>query len=136
MTAAFDMTIPERFAQALSPLHPDGAQHAAAAALRLYLELGKLGVDALQSRAAHEGMTPAEVILNLLTHVKGAAPATTMTPRPKAWNKHDNDVRDQRIAQEYFDGGITYARLAVKYDLSTIRVAQIIAKARAAQQLV
>jgi len=59
-----------------------------------------------------------------------------MTPRAKAWNKHDNDVRDQRIAQEYFDGGITYARLAVKYDLSTIRVAQIIAKARAAQQLV
>ena len=133
MTAAFDMTIPERFAQALHPLHPDGAQHAAAAALRLYLDLGKLGVDALNSRAAHEGMTPSELVLHLLAVVEtpATAPTGTMTPRPTRAAKHQHAERDQRIAQEYFEGGITYARLAVKHDLSTIRIAQIIAKARA-----
>lgn len=136
MTAAFDMTIPERFAQALHPLHPDGAQHAAAAALRLYLDLGKLGVDALNSRAAHEGMTPSAVILHLLanpTPTEAPTPVGTMTPRPPHAAKDRHAERDQRIAQEYFEGGITYARLAVKHDLSTIRVAQIIAKARALQ---
>lgn len=132
MTAAFDMTIPERFAQALHPLHPDGAQHAAAAALRLYLDLGKLGVDALNSRAAHEGMAPSELVLHLLANPTPSAP-TTMTPRPPHAAKDRHAERDRRIAQEYFEGGITYARLAVKHDLSTIRVAQIIAKARALQ---
>ena len=134
MTAAFDMTIPERFAQALHPLHPDGAQHAAAAALRLYLDLGKLGVAALTSRATHEGMTPSELVLHLLAVVEAPAAATptgTMTPRPTRAAKDRHAERDQRIAQEYFEGGITYARLAVKHDLSTIRIAQIIAKARA-----
>lgn len=140
MTQAFDMTIPEKFAQALHPLHPDGAQHAAAAALRLYLELGKLGVDALQSRAKHEGMTPAELVLHLLANPTGSAPATTMTPRGKTSHsarspRADNQDRDQRIAQEYFDGGITYARLAAKYGLSTVRVTQIVTKAREMQRI-
>ena len=131
MTIAFDMTIPERFAQALHPLHPDGAQHAAAAALRFYLDLGKLGVDALNSRATHEGMTPSELVLHLLAVVETPATPTTMTPRPKARTRQDNDARDHAIADEYLAGGTTYARLAVKYGLSAIRVTQIVAKAKA-----
>lgn len=141
MTTSFTMEIPDRFAAKLEPLHPEGAQHAAAAALRLYLELGELGVKALQARAAHEGMGQAEVVLHLL-----AAPAVTMTPtssgssgsahsnatNPKPRTKRvSNQDRDLRIAQDYFDGGTTYARLAAKYGLSAIRVTQIVAKARA-----
>lgn len=142
MTAAFDMTIPEKFAQALHPLHPDGAQHAAAAALRLYLELGKLGVDALNARASHEDMSPAEVILNLLANPTPSAEGTTMTPPGEAQpakypqkSRADNQARDARIAQEYFEGGITYSRLAAKYGLSTVRVTQIVSRAREMQRI-
>lgn len=137
MTAAFDMTIPEKFAQALEPLHPDGAQHAAAAALRLYLGLGKLGLDALNSRAKHEDMTASELILHLLANpAPTAAPATlsatTMTPtRPP---RHATQARDAQIAEEYFAGGTTYARLAAKHGLSTVRIAQIIARVRAQRE--
>lgn len=130
--AAFDMTIPAEIAAKLEPLHPDGAQHATAAALRLYLGLGKLGIDALHSRAAHEGMTPAEVILNLLAN---PTPVGTMTPRPQGRPRVDNQDRDQRIAQEYFEGGVTYARLGAKYGLSTVRVTQIVTKARELQRI-
>ena len=141
MTAAFDMTIPEKFAQALEPLHPDGAQHAAAAALRLYLGLGKLGLDALNSRAKHEDMTAPELILHLLANpAPTAAPAplsaTTMTPtRPPQPRKQSNQDRDHAIAQEYFAGGVTYARLAAKYGLSTVRVTQIVGRARELQRI-
>ena len=137
MTAAFDMTIPEKFAQALEPLHPDGAQHAAAAALRLYLGLGKLGVDALKSRAQHEGMGEAELLLHLLAAPAGdRGSATTMTPtRPPQPRKQSNQDRDHAIAQEYFAGGVTYARLAAKYGLSTVRVTQIVGRARELQRI-
>lgn len=146
---AFDMTIPEKFAQALQPLHPDGAQHAAAAALRLYLDLGELGVKALQARATHEDMKPAELILHLLANPSPAyipnhtstTSATTMTPRaagaPKPNRRAaDNHARDLQIAEEYFEGGTTYARLAAKHGLSAIRVTQIVAKARALRSAV
>lgn len=143
MTLAFDMTIPEKFAARLEPLHPEGAQHAAAAALRLYLDLGELGVKALQARAAHEGMSEAEVVLNLLANPAPAATpastnlgATTMTPRPSTTpRKQNNHARDQAIAEEYFAGGITYARLAAKHGLSTVRVTQIVTKAREMQRI-
>lgn len=141
MTLAFDMTIPEKFAQALSPLHPQGPEHAAAAALRLYLDLGELGVKALQARARHEGMSEADVIMHLLanpvtaTSTPTATPsATTMTPRAAVRQRHETQARDLQIAQEYFEGGITYARLAAKHGLSTVRIAQIIAHARAQQE--
>lgn len=134
MTIAFDMTIPEKFAARLEPLHPEGAQHAAAAALRLYLDLGELGVKALQARAEHEGMSEAHVILHLLANPAPANPsATTMTPHqpsPSRPRRQSNHARDQAIAEEYFAGGITYARLAAKHGLSTVRVTQIVTKAR------
>ena len=127
---AFDMTIPADIAQKLEPLHPDGAQHATAAALRLYLGLGKLGVDALHARAKHEDMSPAELVLHLLAVVETptASAATTMTPRSRRLANH---ARDAQIADEYLAGGTTYPRLAAKYGLSTIRVSQIVAKAKA-----
>lgn len=128
MTIAFDMTIPADIAAKLEPLHPEGAQHAAAAALRLYLGLGKLGVDALNSRAKHEDMRASDLVLHLLATVDTP---TTMTPRPKARTRQDNDARDHAIAQEYFEGGTTHAQLAVKHGLSAIRVSQIVAKAKA-----
>lgn len=137
-TAAFDMTIPEKFAQALEPLHPEGAQHAAAAALRVYLGLGKLGVDALNTRAQHEDMTPSELILHLLANPTPTTSATTMTPRPAPAprkTRADNHARDAQIAQEYFDGGITYSRLAAKYGLSMVRITQIVARARDMQSI-
>ena len=136
MTAAFDMTIPEKFAQALEPLHPDGAQHAAAAALRVYLGLGKLGVDALNARAQHEDMTASELILHLLANPAPTThPATTMTPLVPPPRKQSNQDRDHAIAQEYFAGGVTYARLAAKYGLSTVRVTQIVGRARELQRI-
>lgn len=128
---AFDMTIPADIAQKLEPLHPEGAQHATAAALRLYLGLGKLGVDALHARAKHEDMSPADLVLHLLAVVETPASAgtpTTMTPRSVRMANH---ARDAQIADEYFAGGTTHARLAAKYGLSTIRVSQIVAKAKA-----
>lgn len=142
MSLAFDMSIPEKFAQALHHLHPDGAQHAAAAALRLYLDLGELGVKALQARAKYEGRGEADVILNLLANPPATTAntndsATTMTsaPRRARTPRIDNQARDARIAQEYFDGGITYARLAAKHGLSTVRVTQIVTKAREMQRI-
>lgn len=126
---AFDMTIPADIAQKLEPMHPSGAQHATAAALRFYLGLGKLGVDALNARAKHEGMSPAELVLHLLAVVETPTPeATTMTPRSRRLSNH---ARDAQIAEEYFAGGTTHPRLAAKYGLSTIRVSQIVAKAKA-----
>lgn len=141
--AAFDMTIPAEIAAKLEPLHPDGAQHATAAALRLYLGLGKLGIDALQTRAKHEDMTASELVLHLLANPAPTAaptPVGTMTPlertpRSQGRPRVDNQDRDQRIAQEYFDGGVTYARLGAKYGLSTVRVTQIVTKARELQRI-
>lgn len=135
--AAFDMTIPAEIAAKLEPLHPDGAQHATAAALRLYLGLGKLGIDALQTRAKHEDMTASELVLHLLANPTPAAaptPVGTMTPMGRT-PRGGNQDRDQRIAQEYFDGGVTYARLGAKYGLSTVRVTQIVTKARELQRI-
>ena len=134
---AFDMTIPAEIAAKLEPLHPDGAQHATAAALRLYLGLGKLGIDALQTRAKHEDMTASELVLHLLANPTPAAaptPVGTMTPMGRT-PRGGNQDRDQRIAQEYFDGGVTYARLGAKYGLSTVRVTQIVTKARELQRI-
>ena len=135
--AAFDMTIPAEIAAKLEPVHPDGAQHATAAALRLYLGLGKLGIDALQTRAKHEDMTASELVLHLLANPTPAAaptPVGTMTPMGRT-PRGGNQDRDQRIAQEYFDGGVTYARLGAKYGLSTVRVTQIVTKARELQRI-
>jgi Mor family transcriptional regulator len=134
----FTMTVPERFAQRLQPLHPDGAEHAAAAALRLYLELGELGVKALQARAKHEGMNEAELIEHLLlspnpdrgTITRGEVEGRRERERAPNYRQANNIERDRQIADEYFAGGTTYPKLAVKYGLSAIRITQIVTRAR------
>jgi hypothetical protein len=128
----FTIDIPAHYAERLQPLHPDGAQHAAAAALRLYLDLGELGVDALRSRATHEKMKPGELVLHLLAgfEVRGTE-GTIITPAGKPKRGVANPARDAEIYATYKAGGTTYAKIAAQYNLSTIRVAQILAAGRA-----
>jgi hypothetical protein len=140
----FTIDIPAHYAERLQPLHPDGAQHAAAAALRLYLDLGELGVDALHTRAVHEKMKPGELVLHLLagfevrgadTHAgtitSGGSGNSQATQPSKIRRGVANPVRDAEIYAAYKAGGTTYAKLAAKYELSTIRIAQILAAGRA-----
>lgn len=128
MTAAFDLNIPAEYAAQLEPLHPSGERRAAVAALRLYLDLGKEGVDALQDKAAQLGLSTADTIKALLAQPE----PTTITPTKRPNYRHSNNAaRDKAIAEEYFTGTTTYPRLAAKYKLSTIRITQIVSRARA-----
>lgn len=132
----FTIDIPAHYAERLQPLHPDGAQHAAAAALRLYLDLGELGVDALRTRATHEKMKPGELILHLLAGFEVKGTATTggtiiAAGAGKTKRGVANPARDAEIYATYKAGGTTYAKIAAQYGLSTIRVAQILAAGRA-----
>ena len=134
---AITLDIPAKFASLLQPLHPEGAHHAAAAALRLYIDLGELGVKSLLARAEHENLTPAELIEHLLVQPivnTDTAPAT-ITPPKLLKRNHPSSLevaeRNAAIYAEYKAGGITQAKLADKYGLSMVRVAQILAAERA-----
>ena len=127
------LIIPSAYATQLDPFHPDGAERAAVAALRLYLDLGVDGVEALADRAKEMNLKPAELIREMLAAPPTANPsATTITPgRAQPKPRKSNAARDQAIADEYLAGGVTYPRLAAKYGLSIIRVTQIVANIRA-----
>jgi pyruvate/2-oxoglutarate dehydrogenase complex dihydrolipoamide acyltransferase (E2) component len=70
---------------------------------------------------AEPAPTPAEPTL---------APAPNL-PRNLATRRADIADRDAAIVQDYAAGGITQAGLATKYDLSVVRITQILAKHRA-----
>lgn len=131
-----ELLIPSPYAVQLQALHPDGAERAAVAALRFYLDLGKETLDELLLRATAQGTKPSEVVKALLRPAE-ASPATTITPpNPNPTRRRtSNAERDKLIAAEYMAGGITYARLAAKHGLSVVRVTQIVANARAKQAL-
>lgn len=126
---SIDLTIPAEYAAKLHPLHPNGAESAAVAALRLYLDLGEDGIAALSAAAKAAGVKPAEHIKTLLQPAP-ATPATTITPAPRPAPRKSNAARDAAIVAEYRTGTTTYAKLAAKHNLSTIRVTQIITAAR------
>ena len=102
-------------------------------AAKLLLGLGPEAWATITTAAADHNTTPAKL---LLAKLNAPAPEPTPAepqpvPQNLATRRADRSSRDEAIVQDYKAGGITQAGLAAKYDLSVVRITQILAKHRA-----
>jgi hypothetical protein len=102
-------------------------------AAKLLLGLGPEAWATITRTADAQSITPAKL---LLAKLNAPAPEPTPAdPQPAPQNlatrRADRSSRDAAIVQDYKAGGITQAGLAAKYDLSVVRITQILAKHRA-----
>jgi hypothetical protein len=99
-------------------------------AAKLLLGLGPEAWATITRTAEAHNTTPAKLLLAKLN-----PPAPEPTPEPELQNlatrRARTAERDAAIVQDYAAGGITQAGLATKYDLSVVRITQILAKHRA-----
>jgi glutamate mutase epsilon subunit len=100
-------------------------------AAKLLLGLGPEAWATITKAAAIQGITPAKLLLTKLNEPTPAPTPAELAPTPAPTCRADLSSRDAAIVQDYADGGITQAGLAAKYDLSVVRITQILAKHRA-----
>ena len=102
-------------------------------AAKLLLGIGPDAWTTITQTASEQDITPAKLLLAKLNAPEPAPtpaePAPTSSPSPK--RRTDLSNRDAAIVQDYKAGGFTQAGLATKYDLSVVRITQILAKHRA-----
>jgi hypothetical protein len=98
-------------------------------AAKLLLGIGPDAWATITQTASEQEITPAKLLLAKLNEPTPAEPAPTSSPAPK--RRPDLTGRDAAIVQDYKAGGFTQAGLATKYDLSVVRITQILAKHRA-----
>jgi hypothetical protein len=101
-------------------------------AAKLLLGLGPEAWTTITRTADAQSITPAKLLLAKLNE---PTPEPTPEPEPLPQNlatrRARTAERDAAIVQDYTAGGITQAGLAAKYDLSVVRITQILAKHRA-----
>jgi hypothetical protein len=126
---AITIEIPTAVAQKLTEWHEGTLEHATTLALKLYSGIGKEGYTALQSLAHASDTTTAKALREAIFHAQRTlnAPATPPTVgRPKI-----NTERDNAIYAAVTQQGKTYSQAATLFNLSLVRVGQIIAQQRA-----
>ena len=126
---AITIEIPTAAAQKLTEWHEGTLEHATTLALKLYSGIGKEGYDALQSLAHATDTTTAKALREAIFHAQRTlnAPAAPQTVgRPKI-----NTERDNAIYAAVTQQGKTYSQAATLFNLSLVRVGQIIAQQRA-----
>lgn len=123
--------IPTAVAQKLAEWHEGPLEHATTLALKLYSGMGKDGYAALQSVAHAADTTTTKALREAVFHAQRTlnAPATPPTiGRPKV-----NTERDAAIYAAVTQQGKTYSQAASLFNLSLVRVGQIIAQERASR---
>lgn len=123
--------IPTAVAQKLTEWHEGTLEHATTLALKLYSGMGKEGYAALQSLAHAADTTTTKALREAVFHAQRMlnAPATPPTiGRPKV-----NTERDAAIYAAVTQQGKTYSQAASLFNLSLVRVGQIIAQERASR---
>jgi hypothetical protein len=123
--------IPAVVAQKLTEWHEGTLEHATILALKLYSGIGKEGYSSLQSLAHAADTTTTKALREAIFHAQRTfnAPATPPTiGRPKV-----NTERDAAIYAAVTQQGKTYSQAAILFNLSLVRVGQIIAQERAAR---
>ena len=130
-TRSITIEIPTAVAQKLTEWHEGTLEHATTLALRLYSGMGKEGYSALQSLAHAADTTTTKALREAVFHAQRLvnAPATPPTiGRPKV-----NTERDAAIYATVTQQGKTYSQAASLFNLSLVRVGQIIAQERASR---
>jgi hypothetical protein len=128
-TRSITIEIPTAVAQKLVEWHEGTLEHATTLALRLYSGMGKEGYSALQSLAHASDTTPTKALREAIFHAQRTinAPAAPLAVgRPKI-----NTERDAAIYAAVTQQGKTYSQAALVFNLSLVRVGQIIAQQRA-----
>lgn len=126
---AITIEIPTAVAQKLTEWHEGTLEHATTLALKLYSGIGKEGYSALQSLAHASDTTTTKALREAIFHAQRTlnAPAAPQTVgRPKI-----NTERDNAIYAAVTQQGKTYSQAATLFNLSLVRVGQIIAQQRA-----
>ncbi len=100
-------------------------------AAKLLLGIGPEAWATITKAAAIQGITPAKVVLTALNSPFIIQSPAEPEPQNLATRRARTAERDAAIVQDYAAGGITQAGLATKYDLSVVRITQILAKHRA-----
>jgi len=100
-------------------------------AAKLLLGLGPEAWATITRTAEAHNTTPAKLLLTKLNEPTPEPTPAEPAPQNLATSRADRSSRDASIVQDYTAGGITQAGLAAKYDLSVVRITQILAKHRA-----
>ena len=115
------LELPVEFADRLAALHPNGLDAAVREALKTYTNLGVVTVTKLRADAAQAEISIAAVIKQALA-------------KPEPFTSYHRKDRDRDIIADVL-GGKRRATVAAKYNLSLIRVHQIMAKYKAEEAL-
>jgi hypothetical protein len=121
--------IPTAVAQKLAEWHEGTLEHATTLALKLYSGIGNEGYTALQSLAHASDTTTTKALREAIFHAQRTLNAPAAPPtvgRPKI-----NTERDNAIYAAVTQQGKTYSQAATLFNLSLVRVGQIIAQQRA-----
>lgn len=127
-TASFDthsltIELPIEVAEQLAQTHENGLEGAAVAALQLWLKLGEKHLGIAQGYALAHGISTHAAIKKAITKVldEKAPKSETLVPMQKLRAERDADIYRRAML------GVKRKQLAQDYDISEIRVHQIIA---------
>jgi len=120
------INLPIKSAEALAKTHEDGLEGATVAALRLWLKIGERHISIAQGYALANGMSVEKAIRKAITALDEKS---RQTP-----DKSLRNIAAERDAEIYrrAKNGVKRKILAADYDLSLIRIHQIVAAGKKA----
>lgn len=120
------INLPIKSAEALAKTHEDGLEGAAVAALRLWLKIGERHISIAQGYALANGTSVEKAIRKAITALDDKSRRTP--------DKSIRNLAAERDAEIYRRAkhGVKRKILAAEYDLSVIRVHQIVAAGKKA----
>jgi hypothetical protein len=120
------INLPIKSAEALAKTHEDGLEGAAVAALRLWLKIGERHISVAQGYALANGMSVEKAIRKAITALDEKSRRTP--------DKSLRNIAAERDAEIYRRAkhGIKRKILAAEYDLSLIRIHQIVSAGKKA----
>jgi len=120
------INLPIKSAEALAKTHEDGLEGAAVAALRLWLKIGERHISIAQGYALANGMSVEKAIRKAITALDDKSRRTP--------DKSIRNLAAERDAEIYRRAkhGVKRKILAAEYDLSLIRIHQIVSAGKKA----
>jgi len=120
------INLPIKSAEALAKTHEDGLEGAAVAALRLWLKIGERHISIAQGYALANGMSVEKAIRKAITALDEKSRRTP--------DKSLRNIAAERDAEIYrrAKNGVKRKILAAEYDLSLIRIHQIVSAGKKA----
>lgn len=125
-----ELKFPMEFADRLEGTHKDGINAATVSALKLWVGLGDDIRDIITSQAQTEGMSRAEFIGRAVSKLMSPEPVTYADLFNGPTKTERREARDKEIVARGIRG-VPRAQLAAMFNISEIRVHQIIRKGKA-----